>query len=474
MSPDELRHALAKADALDRAYERKQQGFPAWTPHDAMDDEERARFRAAYLEENPPTRTELLTASLTPWSDAELEASREPHPQVFSGSYERGLFPVGELTVVGAMRRMGKTTIMVATGTAAVIEHSLAGLWPMKGRSVIIYSAEDDRKQYARKVAAQCSLLSREQADMVKRRIIVPDLDADGMEPLRRLVTMADRRPITTGTDDAIIEAITPMMQAEFPPALVIFETVSTLSDAEEDNASFAVFTAALKRIARRLGVAVALVHHVSQASEATLSDLSVTPSSFRGGTSLPSNSRQNPVVIDLGSDADPFPANDARTVLRELVADGRHPERITALVAMETSKGQDPAPIFFRWVRTDYGPAAVELEPPEHLVGKSWRKVREMVMAERGTRRADAKASTREAAVDTVVRVVKQLAATGKQPTARAVSIAAGKSDTWAKPYLEQAAVDELLKAVEEDVPRVKGKKWVYRPVDDSTEPQA
>ena len=443
-----------------------------WTEDCARWEAEQNRKENNKKHGHDSTRAELLADHLLPWSDAELDAAREPHPHVFM-SGERGLFPIGEVAVVAARGREGKTTLMLAIATALCVERTLVGLWPVKGRSVVIYSAEDDRRQYARKVAAQREVLPQGQTAQVMNRLIVPDLDAPGMDPLRRLVTAADRQPISTGTDAAIIEAITPLMDGEYPPALLIFETLACLTDADEDNRAFSVLTGCLKRIARALQVAVVVVHHVSQASDATLADLSMTSAAIRGGTSLPSNSRQNVLLVSLGSEDDPFPPNDARTVLRQIVAPD-HPERITALIAMETSKGSDPPPMFFRWLRTDYGPAAVELDPPRQIEGKSWRKVREMTMAERGTRRDEAKASNREAGVDTVVRVVKELHASGKQPTANAVSIAAGKSPTWATPYLGQAAIDGLLAASMEAVPRTKGKKMVYRPANDSTEAAA
>ena len=425
--------------------------------------DERARME---VDEDPPSRAELLAARLTPWSDAELDAAKEPHPHVFKAG-ERGLFPVGEVTVIGARGREGKTTVMLAVATALCIERSLVGLWPMTGRSVVIYSAEDDRKQYARKVAAQRAVLPHGQGSQVMDRLIVPDLDAPGMEPLKRLVTVMDRQPMPTGTDTAIVEAIAPLMHGPHPPALLIFETLACLTDTEEDNRAFSVLTECLKRIARALQVAVAIVHHVSQASDSTLPDLSITPAALRGGTSLPSNTRQIFMLVNLGSETDPFPANDARTVLRQMVAPD-HRERITVLVAMDTSKGEDPPPIFFRWLRTDYGPAAVELGPLVQIEGKSWRKVREMTLAERGSRRDEARTNAREAGVDTVIRVVKELHASGKQPTANAVSLAVGRSPAWATPYLGQAAIDGLLVTAMEDVPRTKGKKMVYRPAAD------
>ena len=412
-----------------------------------------------------PSLVDTIAALLVPMTDAELEASREPHPHVFQTG-ERGLFPLREVSVIGARGREGKTTVVVGAAVAVAIAHSLARLNPPTNRSVVIYSAEDDRRQYARKIAAQVSLLGANQAAMVKRRIIVPELDSQEMASVRALVSVADRNPITTGTDVALIEAITPLMQSEAPPILLVFETASTLSEAEEDNAGYRTLVICLKRVARALNVAVVLVHHTSQAADNNLADLSISTADIRGGTVLVYNSRQNLMLVNLGSDADPFPDGDARTVLRRMVA-GNEDGRITALVTLDSSKGMDPAPAFFRWVQTDFGPAAVEQEAPPTLAGKPWRKVREMVMAERGNQRTEAKSNAQGASVTSVVNIVAKLHGQGKQPTARAVSIAAGKSPTWATPYLESATDEGLLVSGKEPIPRRKDGATVYRPAD-------
>lgn len=348
-------------------------------------------------EEQPPTWTERLAAQLKPWSKEELDAAKDPHPHVFRG-YERAMFPLREVTVLGARGREGKTTILVALATAIAIEHSLAGLRPMEGRSVVIYSAEDDRAQLARKVAAQRAMVAPSQIDQLMKRVIVPDLEAPGMEPLRRLVTAVHGGvPMSTGAEAAIIEAIRPLMRGEHPPALLMFETAATLTETDEDNRAFSVLVGQLKAIARALEVAVGLTHHTSQVSDATLADLSINATAIRGGTALIYNSRQNLLLVNLGSESDPFPENDARTVLRELVAPGCT-DRTTALLSFDTSKAADPAPIWFRWAQTEYDPAAVELDPPEHLDGMAWRRVREMVVAERASRKNEAKAEREDA----------------------------------------------------------------------------
>lgn len=236
--------------------------------------------------------------------------------------------------MIGARGREGKTTVVVGVAVATTIEHSMGQLNPPTNRRVVIYSAEDDRRQYARKIAAQVSLLGAQQAELVKRRILVPDLDSPDLASIRALVTVHDRNPITTGTDVALIEAIEPLMWSDEPPILLVFETASTLSDADEDNRSHKMLIACLKRIARALNVAVVLVHHTSQAADNNLADLNVSTADIRGGTALVYNSRQNLMLVNLGSDIDPFPDSDARTVLRGLVA-GAEDGRITAQAGM-------------------------------------------------------------------------------------------------------------------------------------------
>ncbi|AER56930.1 ATPase [Pseudoxanthomonas spadix BD-a59] len=397
-------------------------------------------------------------------TDAELEASRAPHPHVFQAG-ERGLFPLGEVSVIGARGREGKTTVIVGLAVAVAIQHDVGRLNPPVGRSVVIFSAEDDRRQYARKVAAQCSQLGPQQAAQVKRRILVPDLDSQEMAAFRTLVTVADRSPVPTGTDAALVEAMRPLMDRPDAPVLVVFETASTLSDAEEDTRGHKMLIACLKRVARELNVACILVHHTSQAADNNLADLNISTADIRGGTALVYNSRQNAMLVNLGSDADPFDATDARTVLRKMA--GSHDGRVTALVTLDSSKGMDPPPLFFAWRQTDFGPAAIEHEPLPTLQGKPWRKVREMVMAERGNVRAEARSNAQGASVTHVVALAEKLHKAGKQPTARAVSVAAGKSSTWAKPYLEAAVDEGLLTCTKEPIPRMKDGGAVYRPAD-------
>jgi hypothetical protein len=132
-----------------------------------------------------------LSSALASFSAQELSDAAAPHPHAFQAA-EVGLFPIGEVTLIAAQGREGKTFCEIGVATAFVRNRRLAGLAPVADRSVIIYSAEDDRRQYARKVAAQRWLNGEgEWTD----RIIVPDLNAPGVAEWRELVRVTDRRP---------------------------------------------------------------------------------------------------------------------------------------------------------------------------------------------------------------------------------------------------------------------------------------
>lgn len=386
---------------------------------------------------------EVLQRRMQPWSDEELAAAREPHPHVFS-SGRTGLFPLREVTIYASHSREGKTTMIVATAIAQIIGHTLGGLWPDKGYSAVIYSGEDDRAQYAEKVAAQVSILPPASADLVKQRLIVPELGDEAFSPFRELVRVIDGQPMASATVTAVIEVIQAMSAADAPPRLVVFETASTLSEAEETNPGFRTLILALRRIARETGVAVVLSHHVSQASLMSLPDLNVSTADIRGGTVLVNNARQAAMVVNLGSADSPFPERDARTVLRTMVAPSDD-SRITALIPLDSSKGAEPYPVFFSWKMTDWGPAAVEIEPPLELQGKRWRKVLDMVRAKRAQVRDEAKAERADATTktqnDRALRAIVQLQQQDpdKAVTQRRVREVAGMSSAVVGPALSR-----------------------------------
>lgn len=416
-------------------------------------------------EEGWPSLAERFSAQLTPFTTEELEAAKDPHPHAFQDG-ECGLFPVGEVSIIAAPGREGKTFATVSLAVSFVLGTRLVGLQPQPDRTVLVYSAEDDRPQYARKVLAHVSRLGRQDGETVSARVLVPDLTAPGMEPFASIVSMADRTPIESIAVTGVIEALRPSMETPTPPGLLIFETASTLSDAEEDNRSFRVLIRGLRRIARELQVSVVLVHHTSQAAAANLPELNIGVGDIRGATALAFNARQCFLLVNLGSEEDPFPESDARAVLRSMVASGV-PNRVTALICLDSSKAIDPPPIFFRWSATAYGPELGVLAPPSDVQGLRWRRLHQRLRGERAERKQEAKDEARNGQVRRVVRAAAALWADRKPPTVSAVSAHLGRSPTWAKSYLEQAVEDGTLRRSMETVPRQRGQVAVYRPAD-------
>lgn len=389
-------------------------------------------------EHEPLPLADRFRALLSPWSDDEWESAGAPWPHAFT-YFEKGLFPVGEVTIVGARGREGKTTVLTALAAAGACDRTIAG-YRAKPTTTVIYSAEDDRGQYARKIAAQVSIAPGER-ERIRHRILVPNLDDPTVAHVREIVTVIDRQPVPGAAVDALIEALRPLTEGDAPLGMLVFETVSTLSDADEDNRGHKTMIAALKRIARALDVAVVLVHHTSQAADSNLADLNVSTADIRGGTSLVFNARQAWLLVNLGSDEDPFPENDARTVLRRMVAAAGE-ERLLVLAPLDSSKSAPPHPIFWRWIETDkYGPAAVDYEPPDHLFGRSWRKLMEMVRAERAERRAEAKEERAEASSTArqqkTLLAIARIHASGQTATARRIRESAGMSSKVATEVL-------------------------------------
>lgn len=408
--------------------------------------------------------TSALSSAMAPFSAQELDEAQDSHPHAFAAG-ETGLFPIGEVSVVAAQGREGKTYSLVAIAAAYARGKRLAGLAPVPDRLAIIYSAEDDRRQYARKVAALRWVHGDAGgADSWCSRILVPDLGEGGLTEWRELVRVVDRKPTKAPAVNALIAALSPRMSEPVPPGLLIFETASTLSDADEDNAGLRTLVSALKQIARELNVAVVLVHHTSQAASSNLATLSIGISDIRGATALVYNARQCFLLVNLGSDDDPFAENDARTILRKMVAPNEA-GRISALICLDSSKARDPAPIFMRWRGTpDFGPALEELTPPSEIAGQRWRKVLAALNCWRAEARADAKATEMAAKVREVVEAVRKLQDEGKPASAKAISLACGRSKEWATPYLERAVEQQALTTSAARLPHTKGETTIYQ----------
>ena len=136
-------------------------------------------------------------------------------------------------------------------------------------------------------------------------------------------------------------------------------------------------------------------------------------------------------------------------------------------LVALDTSKGQNPPPAFFEWDLTPHGVALRTLPVPLDLRGASWKQLHGLLRASKAEMRQSAKDEQQTAKVRQVVDVVNQLTAAGEQPTAKKVSTALGRNPGWAAPYLTLGAEQGDLMRCQEPVPRTSGLQAVFRPRD-------
>jgi hypothetical protein len=465
--------AMTRDEAFALMRQRRDAG--RWSRH--VPDEEIARAldgalgkggAVDTLDSTPPPHGQLrdtVRSALAPLTPADIEAARQPHPHAFMDpAAERGLFPEGEVSVIGAPGREGKTTLMMAIATHYALGRSLGNMLPAEVRAVLVYSAEDDRAQYARKAGAQWAKLAEPDQERLLANLIVPDLHSAEMAAWREIVRVEHRQPVRGVIVETLIEETLALQSRECPPGLAIFETASTLSDAEEDNPGHKALIAALKHFAKRTGLAVVLVHHTSQNGSTKLPELDISEADIRGGTALVNNARQTHLVVNLGSAVEPFSETDARTLLRGLVAPGET-DRITALICLSSSKSADPTPLFFRWDSVPpYGPRMVEVTPPHGVAGKAWRGVRGLIQGARADARTDKKAEQGRLHAAACVESVRRLTAAGKQATAAAVSADCGRSPTWAKPYLAMAVELGDLTVTPEKVPRSVRLADVYR----------
>jgi len=407
-----------------------------------------------------------FAAAFTPFSLDELAASATPHPHAFmSADGRRGLFPEGEVTVIAAPGREGKTSAVVALCKHYALGLPLADMCPAAVQSVLIFSAEDDRAQYARKLEAQRIAMTPDDAERLRLNVIVPELHSGALAAYREIVKADGKRLVSGAVVEPLIAQISAMRAGECPLGLVIFETASTISEAEEDNQGLRFLVVVLKHIAKSTGVAVVLTHHTSQDGGDALASLELHEKAIRGGTALVNNARQTHLIVNLGSMVNPFPDADARTLLRHLVAPGES-ERVTAMVCLSSSKSADPAPLFFRWADTDHhGPRLHAIEVPAASRGKSWLALRKQLTGVREEMKADKRRAEDETSVDRVMEAVEAIACSGKHPTLSAVAGMLGWGKSKTERLLASAVESGRAFAGPDKVPGAPGMPTVYRP---------
>ncbi|MFT3806088.1 AAA family ATPase [Arenimonas sp.] len=425
--------------------------------------EERAKVLAAAQEMTLADEIAELMRKRTP---SDLEAAKKPHPHLFRLG-DSAAFPRAEVSILAGPGREGKTSAIIAIAVNGALGLDLGNQPCEHGAfSTIIVSAEDSVEQYDAKLEAQLRKLSPKDQRTVLDNVRIIDLESikRRVGPLvlvqhgevMRNVALVDslidaaQRPLDGNSIDGEWDA---------PLGWMVLETVSTLSDAAEDNVGLRVFADAAKQIARSLGIAVSLAHHTSQASALNLSTLNVSQADIRGGTALIGNTRQTWLLVNLGSEDDPFGEKDARTHLRQMIAPGIR-SRISALICLDSSKSLDPPPVFFAWDHT----RQEAITPPAEYRGMHWRKLHRQIGSYRAEAADEVRTVKQQDDVRKVVAVVERLESEGRQPTVRAVSDACGRSPAWARRPLVDAVYQGDLQVVDEAVPHTRGLTPVYR----------
>ena len=320
---------------------------------------------------------EAIGVILTPAAIHTVPAQRA---HFMHGAHGRALWPTGEVSVAAAAGRAGKTLTLVSMILNALAGEAIGDLQPPASDGVaVVYSAEDDVQDYMRVLAAQQEARGWSDSKLARvlQRIRIPDLRGERCRALRTLLTQGpDRLPMATASVDYIIDAC-----RDLRVQVVILETLSKLSEVEENNIGLKRFVAGAERIAEALQCSVVLVHHVSQASLPSLRELDLNASAIRGGTALPDDARQTATIVNLGSRCEPVGGDeDARTRLREMAFPGstlRDDERVGVYVTLDSSKSARPRPIFLRWVNTQWGPAPLVTQSPAGEVARqSWEQL--------------------------------------------------------------------------------------------------
>ena len=201
------------------------------------------------------------------------------------------------LDVVGILAAAGGTGKSMATLQLAV---SVATGWPWLDQemgepgSVLMLSAEDDRDEVHRRLAAVLELYSYDAdpfaadafADyhaQVSERLFIFDRVGDD----NRLTAKIDRETIPTGFADRVVETAAQMPE---PPKLIVLDPLARFDGGDpNDNSDGTRLIEAAERIRKATGATVLLPHHVAKGS---LRDSQAGQEAVRGASGLVDGAR--------------------------------------------------------------------------------------------------------------------------------------------------------------------------------------
>lgn len=255
-----------------------------------------------------------------PLSLAEMHAAPLTPPAVVEGLLYQD---VGLLAAAGGT---GKTALMLHLAAHIALGRPWLGFEVARPGPVLCVTAEDARPHLAarlHRIALAMGLSQGEQAQLAQRVSILDVAE----HPPALIETGPDGNIYATDWPDRLVQAA-----RDFAPVLTILDPLASFGNAETrpNDAAQALVTAA-RRIARGLGCAVLLVHHVAkQQASAEASD--DTPHAGRGGSALGDGARLVMTLRRLdgktAAEASGCELADDETLLRLTIAKLSHAPR--------------------------------------------------------------------------------------------------------------------------------------------------
>jgi hypothetical protein len=254
--------------------------------------------------------------------------------------------PKGDVGVLAAKGGAGKTAIVTGLAIHRAIGESFLGRAVRQGTTVIA-TAEDDREDYLRKIAAWKSWLGGLDLAAVAHHVHLLDLTGIPF----KLIRSDHRDYVPTENVEALIGAIA----AKAPDAdLIVIETVSRVGG-DEGNSAMSALVCAAETVARRTGASVLLVAHVSQeAARRNIGDEHAP----RGGTAIGANGRYTITLTGLADDV-------AEKLLPGITLSEPQQAELSVLRVPKINSAPRQDPVVLQIVPTRHGLVMREYEPP-------------------------------------------------------------------------------------------------------------
>lgn len=186
------------------------------------------------------------------------------------------------VTVLTAAGSGGKSTLILTVAAHLALGKDFLGFKCVKPGKSIIYNAEDDMDEMARRLSAICEQYGFDIEQVKSKVCLIP---GDVME-----------LQLTTGTPPSLnVAHVQPLVQALADPEVVLFAIdplVEVSSADENDNVQMKYIMSILRQIARKAEVAVLVAHHTKKPSGGSTGSAAGTAEAARGASSIINSAR--------------------------------------------------------------------------------------------------------------------------------------------------------------------------------------